>query len=313
MAEGCWTKITVTIGQEAVEAVAGILMAAGAGGIEIVDPRDWEQAAAGDHYGELYPETASVMPGTPVKVIGYLAGDCRKAPILAGIEEQVSALESLGLDAGQAQVAAGLVKEADWAENWKKFYHPRRVGRRIVIKPRWEAYEAQPGDIVLELDPGMAFGTGEHETTRLCLAQLERWMQPGWTVYDVGTGSGVLALAAAKLGAGQVKACDLDPVAAAAARDNVIYNGLEGKISVVVGTIAALDGKAHLIAANIITDVIIDILPGVTQRLTDGGLFIASGIIRERRDEVTAAIEAAGLELWEEDEEADWVCLVSRK
>ena len=138
-------------------------------------------------------------------------------------------------------------------------------------------------------------------------------MQPGWTVYDVGTGSGVLALAAAKLGAGQVKACDLDPVAAAAARDNVIYNGLEGKISVVVGTIAALDGKAHLIAANIITDVIIDILPGVTQRLTDGGLFIASGIIRERRDEVMAAIEAAGLELWEEDEEADWVCLVSRK
>ena len=313
MTEGCWTKVTVTTGPEAVEAVAGILMTAGAGGIEIVDPRIWERAAEKDHYGELYPEVEPVLPGTPVKVIGYLAGDCRRAPILADVEERVLDLKELGLDAAPAKVAAELVRESDWAENWKKFYHPRRVGERVVIKPRWEEYEARSGDIVVELDPGMAFGTGEHETTRLCLVQLEKRLQPGWVVYDVGTGSGILALAAARLGADRVEACDLDPVAAAAARENVMYNGLEGKISVQVGTIEALRGKAQLILANIITDVIVDILPQVVQRLVDGGLFIASGIICERRDEVVEALEAAGLKLLEEDKEAEWVCLVSRK
>ncbi len=313
MTEGCWTKVTVTTGPEAVEAVAGILVAAGAGGVEIVDPRTLERAAEKDHYGELYPEVKPVLPGTPVKVIGYLAGDCRQASILADIEERVLDLKELGLDSAPAKVAAELLWESDWAENWKKFYHPRRVGERLVIKPKWEEYEAQPGDIVLELDPGMAFGTGEHETTRLCLVQLEKRLQPGWVVYDVGTGSGVLALAAAKLGAERVEACDLDTVAAAAAKENVMYNGLQGKISVQVGTIEALAGRAHLIAANIITDVVIDILPHVVQRLVEGGLFIASGIISERRDEVVEALDAAGLKLVEEDEEAEWVCLVSRK
>ncbi|NLA58619.1 MAG: 50S ribosomal protein L11 methyltransferase [Firmicutes bacterium] len=313
MTEGCWTKVTVAIGPEAVEAVAEILMAAGAGGIEIVDPRVWEQVSGQDHYGELYPAVKPVAPDTPVKVIGYLAGDCRRAPVMDAIKERVLGLGELGLNVDPVRVDAELVWESDWAENWKKFYHPRRVGNRIVIKPRWEDYAAQPGDVVVELDPGMAFGTGEHETTRLCLRQLEKWLQPGWLVYDVGTGSGVLALAAAKLGAGRVEACDLDPVAAAAARENVMYNGLQGKISVEVGTIDILQGQAHLIAANIITDVIIDIVPQVVQRLVDGGLFITSGIILERRNEVVEALEAAGLQLVEEDVEAEWVCLVSRK
>ncbi len=313
MTEGCWTKLTVTTSPEAVEAVIGILMDSGAGGVEIVDPRILEEVAGEDRFGELYPEVKPVPPGAPVKVIGYLAGDCRQSLTLTAIRKRVLGLKELGLDAGPAWVDAVLVWETDWAENWKKFYRPRRVGKRIVVKPRWEECEAAPGDIVVELDPGMAFGTGEHETTRLCLVQLEKWVKPGWTVFDVGTGSGVLAVAAAKLGAERVEACDLDPVAAAAARENVRYNGLEDKVSVRVGTIDVLPGEAHLIAANIISDVIIDILPQVVQRLVDGGLFIASGIICRRRDEVVAAAKNAGLQLVEEGSEAEWVCLVSRK
>ncbi|NMB11651.1 MAG: 50S ribosomal protein L11 methyltransferase [Firmicutes bacterium] len=315
MVERYWTKIMVTTGPEAVEAVAGILMEAGAGGIEIEDPRVWQEMAEQARYGELYPTVEPVPFDAPVKVIAYLTGDCRQASAITALRERVLALKQVGLDPAPALVAAELTVESDWADSWKEFYYAQRIGERLVVKPTWENYTPSPGEIILELDPGMAFGTGEHETTRLCLVQLERWIRPGSLVYDIGTGSGILALAAAKLGADRVIACDVDPVAVAVARENVVHNRLEAKISVRVGSLAsiAVAGQADLIVANIITDVILAILPDVPDRLVEGGYFVAGGIIGERRGEVLEALEATGLTLMEEEMDNGWVCLVSRK
>lgn len=315
MVEQYWTKVMVTTSPEAVEAVAGILMEAGAGGIEIDDPRIWQEMAGEDHYGELYPTVEPVPLDAPIKVIAYLVGDCRGASEISALKKKISSLKQVGLDPAPALVTTELMVESDWAHGWKEFYHTQRVGDRLVVKPTWESYAPSPEDIVLELDPGMAFGTGEHETTRLCLVQLERWIQPGSLVYDIGTGSGILAVAAAKLGADQVIACDLDAVAVGVARENVARNGLETKIFVEVGTLASISkaGQADLIVANIITDVILKLLPDVRDRLVEGGYFVAGGIIGLRREEVLEALEATGLTVMEEKIENDWVCLVSRK
>lgn len=313
MAEGCWTRITVTVSPEATEAVAGILMDSGVSGIEIQDPRIWEEVSGVNQYGELYPPPKPIPHNTPVKVIAYLAGDCRGARVIDTIRERVMSLKQIGLDPSPALVTTMLLDESNWAQSWKEFYHTQRVGQRVVVKPTWETYVESPGDVVLELDPGMAFGTGEHETTRLCLMQLERWIQPGCLVYDIGTGSGILALAAAKLGAAQVVACDLDPVAVAVARGNVADNGLEDRVFVQVGSVNSITGQADIIVANIITDVILEILSAVTVRLVEGGCFIAGGIIGERRDEVMHALSAAGFSVMQEIVDDDWVCLVSKK
>ncbi|NMB25479.1 MAG: 50S ribosomal protein L11 methyltransferase [Firmicutes bacterium] len=312
MADGAWTRITVTTSLEAVEAVIGLLMNAGVGGVEISDPRIWEEeATAPDHYGELYPEVVPVPSDAFVEVIAYLAGDCRDCEIISAIQRQVPALMEAGLNPGPARVDTTLVADSDWAHGWKDFYHTQRVGQRIVIRPSWEVYVPHDDDVVLAIDPGMAFGTGEHKTTRLCLVQLERLMRPQLIVYDIGCGSGILSLAAAKLGASRVEACDLDPVAVQVAKENVADNGLQGVISIHKGPIDVLDGKADLIVANIITDVIIDILPAVARRLVPGGYFVAGGIIGECKDEVLAAHANADLAVVAEELDDDWLCLVS--
>lgn len=313
MTEEFWTKVIVSTSPEAVEAVASILMEAGAGGIEIDDPSIWQEEVGTNHYGELYPELTPISPDAPVKVIAYLAGDCRMAEVIKVIGERVLALEDLGLDASPGMISTELLVESDWAHSWKGFYHTQRVGEHLVIKPTWESYIPQPGDVVLELDPGMAFGTGDHETTRLCLEQLEKLMRPGSVVYDIGTGSGILALAAAKLGAAKVIACDLDPVAVSVARGNIAHMGLDERISVQDGSIDSIKGQADLIIANIIADVILEILPIVVDRLAKGGYFIAGGIIRERRDEIADALKTCDLTLAVEAKEGDWVSLVSRR
>ena len=313
MTEEYWTKIAVNTSPEAVEAVAGILMEAGAGGIEIDDPNIWQESVGTNCYGELYPEIRPISPNAPVKVIAYLAGDCRMVEVIATIKKRVLALKNVGLDASPGTISTELLAESDWAHSWKEFYHTQRVGEHLVIKPTWESYIPQPGDMVLELDPGMAFGTGEHETTRLCLEQLGKRIHPGSIVYDIGTGSGILALAAAKLGAAKVIACDLDPVAVSVARGNIAHSGLDEKISVQEGSIDAIPGQANLIIANIIADVILEILPTVVDRLVKGGYFLAGGITRERRDEVVDALKASDLTLVAEAKEGDWVSLVSKR
>ena len=204
--------------------------------------------------------------------------------------------------------------EEDWASSWKKHYRVLRVGRRLVIKPSWQEYTPRPGDVVVELDPGMAFGTGVHPTTRMCLAALEDHLRPGMRVLDLGTGSGILAIAAAKLGASSVLALDVDPVAVRVARDNVLANEVEEIVAVRQGSLAEAEGRFDFVLANILAKVIVELAEqGLADRLRTGGLLVAAGIIEDQEEEVRGALQAHGMAVVEQRQERDWVMLIAAR
>ncbi len=223
------------------------------------------------------------------------------------------------------------LSETDWAEAWKAGYHTFHVGRCLVIKPSWEAYHPRPHERVIEMDPGMAFGSGLHATTRLCLALLEEHVHPGDTVLDLGSGSGILAIAAARLGAAHVLALDIDPEAVYVARENVQRNGLESTIIVRHGTLAQ-DGtlqleaptivpsshpsapeRWHIILANLLAGTIIELAPALARNLFPDGVLLASGIIAQQSKEVSKALSAQGLEIIAQRSEGEWVALCARQ
>jgi ribosomal protein L11 methyltransferase len=206
-----------------------------------------------------------------------------------------------------------VLAEADWAEAWKAHYSILHIGRRTVIVPQWQTYASQAGEVVIILDPGMAFGTGTHPTTRLCLAALEEAIEPEMNVLDLGTGSGVLAIAAAKQGAGAVRAVDVDNMAVAAARENATANGVAHIVQVDLGSLDKVDGQYDLILVNILAEVICALLDeGLAGALRPGGKVIASGIIDDREPEVRTAFAQNGLEIVARRVEQDWVALVGR-
>jgi ribosomal protein L11 methyltransferase len=209
------------------------------------------------------------------------------------------------------------LSEEDWAHAWKKHYQVLRVGRRIVVKPSWQTYTPRPDDIVVEMDPGMAFGTGLHPSTRLCLLALEKHLTPAMRVLDVGTGSGILAIAAAQLGAGPVLALDIDPIAVKAARTNVAANKVGHIVSVEPGSWPTLEpqGQAFDIAlANILAETIVELLGGgLVHCLTEAGLIVVSGIIESREVMVMEALGAHGIDIVERLQEKDWIALVGRR
>ena len=213
-----------------------------------------------------------------------------------------------------AELLTARVQDEDWANSWKKYFHTDKVGERVVIQPSWEEYEPQPDEVVLRLDPGAAFGTGTHPTTSMCLRAMEKLVKPGMTVFDVGTGSGVLAIAAAKLGAGMVRAVDYDTTAVRVARENIEANGVSDVVSTAESDLfSALPGKAALVTANLIADLVIRLLPELDAHLETGGALLASGIIESRAQEVREAAETAGFFVDEDHEEKEWHAMVIRR
>ena len=204
--------------------------------------------------------------------------------------------------------------DEDWAENWKSQYKPFRLGSHFVVKPTWEHYLPKEGDQILEIDPGMAFGTGTHETTGMCVAMAEQYVKPGDRVIDVGTGTGILAIAAAYMGARDVLAIDIDPVAVRVARDNIVLNGLADKITAREGDLLeAVDEVADVVIANIIADVICMLAEPVKAHIKKNGLFICSGIARERQDEVISALNAAGYQDLDVRNQGEWAAICARR
>lgn len=309
-----WLEVSVKVTHEAVEAVAELLRETGArNGVLIEDPVLLEELREHTEW-ELCPPKPSDEELQIVTVSAFYPEDEELQPRLARIDE---GLDLIGRRIGTFRFGPVLfrkVSEKDWANEWKQYFHVTRVGKHIVIKPSWEAYETQPDDVVLELDPGMAFGTGTHPTTCLCLQGLEEIIRPDTLVFDVGTGSGILAMAAARLGARAIKAVDIDGVAVRTAKENIAKAGLSDRIDVKQGDLLhGTEGQADVIVANILADVIIQLLPDVPGKLKDDGVFLASGVIEQYLDDVTRAAEAVGLTVTKVDRIQDWVGIQMRK
>lgn len=208
------------------------------------------------------------------------------------------------------------VSEEDWADSWKKYYKPIKTGEKLVIVPLWEKYEAGEDEIVVLMDPGMAFGTGTHETTRLCAALLEKYLKRGDKMLDVGCGSGILAICASKLGAASCFACDIDPNAVRVAKENVEINKTENVTVAVSDLLAGTDriaGGYDICCANIVADVIIRMAPAIGDYISDNGVLIVSGIITERADETVSALSDSGWKLIDERRENGWFAGVLKK
>ena len=213
---------------------------------------------------------------------------------------------------GEGKVEFEKMYEEDWANNWKKYYKPSKVGEKIVVKPIWEEYEVKDEELVVELDPGMAFGTGEHETTRMCIQALEKYVQKDSTVFDVGCGSGILAIAAAKLGAKLAVGVDLDPVAVESAKENVGFNNIDN-IEILHGNlIEVIDGKADIVVANIIAEIICILTEDVSRVIKPNGYFITSGIIHDRVEMVTNKLEECGFEVVKVNKDGEWNCIIAK-
>lgn len=302
-----WLELTVETHPEAIESVSELLSQYAPGGVALEEPI--ELIDEGQEY--------RVLAGQPVKVHGYLPVDGAEEDTRQRIAEGLWHLSSLGAHfVGDLQ--ARIVNEEDWANAWKDYFHVTHIGQRLVIRPSWREYTPQNDEVVLELDPGMAFGTGLHPTTRMCLEQVERRTRPGMRVLDVGTGSGILALAAAKLGASSVYCIDNSSVAVESAAANAAVNGLSDCITVTPGVLdeaeaMRMQGQFDLVLANIIARVIGSIAPQLARAMAPRGLLIAGGIIEERKHEAERPLLAAGLTLVEQQMIDDWVTLVMRK
>ncbi len=243
---------------------------------------------------------------------------CLPAPVSAAARRLLRRrLAALPLRAPLGRLRYAPVTPRAWADEWKRFFHALRVGR-LLVRPSWEQGAAQPDDLVIELDPGAAFGTGQHETTRLCLAALDAHLRPGAHVLDVGTGSGILAIAAARLGAAAVRALDVDVEAVAVARENVACNGVAGVVTVAAGSLGAAwpwpdfsAASADVVVANISSAAVVALLPACAEALRPGGVWIGSGYLEAAAPGVEAAARAAGLRPLATTGEGEWRCLVA--
>ncbi|MFU0825381.1 50S ribosomal protein L11 methyltransferase [Clostridium sp.] len=305
-----WLEVEIITTSEAVEAITGILYNTGVQGVSILDPKDVEEKikSPGLDWIEEYP----ISPDDSAVIKAYYKDSEKFKDDLQYIKESVMNLDKFGIDKGEGKVTVKSVNEEDWANNWKKYYKPTKIGERIVVKPTWEEYSADKDEIVLELDPGMAFGTGTHQTTRLCVRALEKYVSNDAIVFDIGTGSGILAIAAAKLKAKKVVGVDLDPVAVDSAKKNSKLNNLEN-IEILHGNlIDVVEGKANIVVANILADIIKVLTEDVKSVLVDGGYFISSGIILDRKDDVIAKLEECGFKIEEVTVDGEWCCIIAK-
>ena len=302
-----WMEARVTFNSEdealSAELIASVFQDLGITGVVVDDPRLEPVEGGGDD--------AVSLPAEPA-VAGYLAMDAR-------LEQRCSDLEQALADLARRHplhytMHYQSIDEEDWAESWKAFFYPEQITPTMVVKPTWRDYTPEPGQQVIEIDPGMAFGTGTHPTTALCVQLLEGYVRPGQSILDVGTGSGILLIAAAKLGAAQLTGVDLDPVAIEVAKANLRHNGIgESQFKLLYGHLTdTVDSTYDGVVANILADVIIDLIDELTLVLKLGGWLICSGIIQAYRDSVARKMTASGFRVEKILERGDWVALAGR-
>lgn len=309
-----WSELSIHTTNEAVEAVSNILHEAGASGVVIEDSDELGRERE-DLFGEIYSLNPDDFPVDGVRVKAYLAETSFLLETVEEIKLAINNLTNFDIDLGHNVVSVQEVDEEDWATAWKKYYHPVKISNRFTIVPTWEDYErVNTDELIIELDPGMAFGTGTHPTTVMCLQALEKTVQTDSSVIDVGTGSGVLSIGAAKLGASKIHALDLDEVAVRSAIENIALNKVDHIVRVTHGNLLDnVDEQADIVVANILAEIIMTFTDDAFTIVKEGGLFITSGIIATNKDDVRESLQHAGFEIEEVMMMEDWVTIISRK
>lgn len=303
-----WEEITVNVGEEARDAVINLFYEAGATGVVIEDTKSWETYTE-EGLWDAYEAPQEVLDAENVLIKGYLPDDESLQQRLCNFRADLERLSDYFTDYN-AQLSLKKIEDEDWETEWKRYYRPERIGERVVIRPSWEEYDAQPDDIVISLDPGMAFGTGQHPTTGNSLRLLERYLQAGSEVADVGCGSGILSITAARMGAAHVLAVDNDPTAIKIAKRNVAANDVEGRVEVCLNDLlVGVQGQFDLVLANLVADLIVSLLPQAVRRLKPGGRIVASGILADKEQRVRDAFQKHGIRVCDELREAEWVTL----
>lgn len=317
-----YIEITVETSESGIEPLTALLMEAGAESVEIADPRDiLDRMANKASYEWDYvdpsveaelSETPRIMVYAPDDASGRaLARRIRKAAEEAANDAARGAYGP-GVDLGTLAVTEAVRDDGEWKDKWKEYFRPFRVSDRIVICPTWEETEVRDEDILIRIDPGMAFGTGTHETTSMCLALLEQTVRPGQSVLDCGTGSGILSIAAAKLGAGEVLGIDIDPEAVRVAKENIERNGVSGTARAEQGDLTkGVPFTADLVVGNLMAELIVMLTPDIAAHLAPGGRFISSGILTEKEDLVRGALEKEGFEIRRVDRKGEWCAILA--
>ena len=307
-----WIEIKIITTEEASDAISEMLTTIGSGGVAIEDPfdirREIEKPDSLDYADDEFLSNL----GEDVVIKAYFPGQMNITELCTLIKEKIEFISRF-LNTGEGYSGYSEIDEEDWATAWKKYYKPFHISERVVIKPTWEEYEKKENEIIIDIDPGMAFGTGTHETTRMCAQLLEKYVKNGDGIIDVGCGTGILSIIAVKLGADKAEAVDVDEMAVRITGENSKLNNLEGLVSASKGVLKDLKAaKADVVVANIIANVIIDISKIIPYYLKAGGYLITSGIIKDRKQEVLSAYLESGFTCETTIEMGEWVAIVFR-
>ncbi|MFL2100545.1 50S ribosomal protein L11 methyltransferase [Desemzia sp. FAM 23991] len=309
-----WNEVSVHTSNEAIEAVSNIFIEAGSGGVAIENVQDF-LSTPDDGFGEIriLENQQYVAEGSLVKA--YFPETTNLLELLPEIKQRIELLKSFGLSIEPNVIEVNDVKEENWASAWKKHYHPQQITRYLTVAPQWEDYQpAMDGEIVIKLDPGLAFGTGTHATTRLSLQALETYIRGGETILDVGTGSGVLSIASVAMGAAEVHAFDLDEVAVRSAKDNVALNTFATNIHVSANDLLkGIDREAEIVVANILAEIIVPLIPDAWRVLKPNGFFITSGIIESKKELILKELAKQGFTILQVLQMKDWFAIVAQK
>lgn len=305
-----WTEVQIKTTAELEDLVSNVLYDAGATGLAIEDPRDiLELSKSKERWDFVDPSLInSDFDGVLIKAYFSEADDLENK-----IEEIKNRIKNDPiLNTGNNEIKINIIDDNDWAEAWKKYYKPIKIGERILIKPSWEKYVLEENDILIELDPGMAFGTGTHETTMMCTEALEKHVKSGDIVYDIGCGSGILSIVAAKLGAEKVVGVDLDELCVKVSNENIKLNNVNKIVEIKEGNLLdVVDGKANIIVSNIIAEIIAGMTKDLRAYLKDDGIFITSGIIVEKIELVEKALLENGFKVLDIKRLNGWACIIA--
>ena len=308
-----WNEISVSTTTLAVEIISNIFIESGSKGVMIEDPSDFHLQGQDPLAWDYMEKEVFDFGHEDVRVIGYFSSEEDINEKISEIEKRLDYVKSLDLDTGSLEIFKKEVKQENWENEWKKYFKVQKVSKSIVIKPSWEEYSAKEGEKIIDIDPGMAFGTGAHETTRMCINAIEKYMNKGDSLIDIGCGSGILSIAAAHLGAEKVIAVDLDKLAVKVSKENVDLNGFSNIIDVRYGDLTdVIEEKADVIVANIIADIIAKLSENIADFMKEGAYFISSGIINDKKDFVISKLKENNFDIIEENNDGEWNCIVSK-